>query len=293
MKKRSLAAVTVTVVTLALTACGGSANSSASGGSGSTSGFGDCKVTGQQASIKLKTQQPDVLTVAVVLPNPGWSNGTNPDAVKSGFEYCMAADIAYRAGLKSVQLKNFAWDQFISGTASGYDIGLATVTITDKRKQVFDFSRRYFSSNLGVATKKDSKVTADTLRDAKIGVLQGNVGAQWVADVLKPTKPAAVFQSAPDIFTALSAGQVDAVVTDTTIALTSVKETGGALVVPGQIALDQGYGIVLPRNSENTTVVDKTVGDLDSDGTLKALGAQYLQPTFGVDPNSVPIWSVK
>lgn len=290
MKKHFLAAVAVTIGALALTACGGNANSSSSG---SASGFGDCKVTGQPDSIKLKTQKPDVLTVAVVLPNPGWSNGTSPDSVKSGFEYCMAADIAHRAGLKSVQLKNFAWDQFISGTASGYDIGLATVTITDKRKEVFDFSRRYFSSNLGIATKKDSKVTADTLRDSKIAVLQGNVGAQWVAEVLKPTKSAAVFQSAADIFTALSAGQVDAVVTDTTIALTSVKETGGALAVTGQIALDQGYGVVLPRNSENTAAVDKAVGDLDSDGTLKSLAADYLQPTFGVDPNSVPFWVVK
>ena len=290
MKKQSLAAVALTIGALALTACGGSANSSSSS---NASAFGDCKVTGQPDSIKLKTQKPDVLTVAVVLPNPGWSNGTSPDAVKSGFEYCMAADIAHRAGLKSVQLKNFAWDQFISGTASGYDIGLATVTITDKRKEVFDFSQRYFSSNLGIATKKDSKVTADTLRDSKIAVLQGNVGAQWVADVLKPTKSAAVFQSAADIFTALNAGQVDAVVTDTTIALTSVKETGGALAVTGQIALDQGYGVVLPRNSENTSAVDKAVGDLDSDGTLKTLAADYLQPTFGVDPNSVPFWVVK
>ncbi|MGF4041838.1 ABC transporter substrate-binding protein [Paenarthrobacter nitroguajacolicus] len=290
MKKQSLAAVALTIGALALTACGGSANSSSSS---DASAFGDCKVTGQPDSIKLKTQKPDVLTVAVVLPNPGWSNGTSPDTVKSGFEYCMAADIAHRAGLKSVQLKNFAWDQFISGTASGYDIGLATVTITDKRKEVFDFSQRYFSSNLGIATKKDSKVTADTLRDSKIAVLQGNVGAQWVADVLKPTKSAAVFQSAADIFTALNAGQVDAVVTDTTIALTSVKETGGALAVTGQIALDQGYGVVLPRNSENTSAVDKAVGDLDSDGTLKTLAADYLQPTFGVDPNSVPFWVVK
>ncbi len=113
--------------------------------------------------------------------------------------------------------------------------------------------------------------------------------------MLKPTKSAAVFQSAADIFTALNAGQVDAVVTDTTIALTSVKETGGALAVTGQIALDQGYGgVVLPRNSENTSAVDKAVGDLDSDGTLKTLAADYLQPTFGVDPpNSVPFWVVK
>lgn len=50
---------------------------------------------------------------------------------------------------------------------------------------------------------------------------------------------------------------------------------------------------MLPRNSENTSAVDKAVGDLDSDGTLKTLAADYLQPTFGVDPNSVPFWVVK
>ncbi|MDQ0029937.1 ABC transporter substrate-binding protein [Arthrobacter bambusae] len=292
MKKFYSAAVTVAVAALALTACGGPASSTAQSSGGSPT-FGDCKVTGQPGSLKLKTQTPDTLTVATVLPNPGWWNGTNPSSVKDGFEYCMAADIAYRAGLKSVQVKNLAWDQYISGTATGYDIGLAATTITDKRKQILDFSKPYFSSNLGVATKANSTLSADDLRDAKIGVLQGNIGAQWVADTLKPSKTTATFQSQADMFTALSAGQVDAAITDTTLALTSVKATNGALTVKGQYKLDQGYGVVLPHGSENTSAVDKVVGEMDSDGTLKDLSAQYLKPMFGIDPNEVPIWSAK
>lgn len=290
-KKLSYAAITVTVAALALTACSSQTDTGTS--KGSASGFGDCKVTGKPGSIKLRTQKPGTLTVSTVLPNPGWWNGTSPETVKSGFEYCLAADIAHRAGLKSVQLKNLAWDQYISGTATGYDIGLASTTITDERKKVFDFSRQYFSSNLGVATKKDSKITAANIRDAKIGVLQGNIGAQWVADVLKPTRNAATFQSQADMFTALNAGQVDAVVTDTTLALTSVKASAGALTVRGQFALNQGYGIVMPLHSKNTTAVDKAVGQMTSDGTLKALSAQFLEPTFGVNPNSLPVWSLK
>ncbi|MFJ4210876.1 ABC transporter substrate-binding protein [Paenarthrobacter sp. NPDC089675] len=292
MKKFYSAAVTVAVAALALTACGGPASSTAQP-SGSSPTFGDCKVTGQPGSLKVKTQTPDTLTVATVLPNPGWWNGTTPTSIKDGFEYCLAADLAYRAGLKSVQVKNLAWDQYISGTATGYDIGLAATTITDKRKQVLDFSGPYFSSNLGVATKADSSLSQDGIRDAKIGVLQGNIGAQWVADTLKPSKTTATFQSQADMFTALSAGQVDAVVTDTTLALTSVKASNGTLTVKGQYNLDQGYGVVLPHGSENTPAVTKVIGDMDSDGTLKDLSAQYLKPMFGIDPNEVPIWSAK
>lgn len=292
-KNSSIVAATLTAIALSLTACSPTSPSGSSNASGTASGFGDCKVTGQPGTITLQTHKPGILSVSTVLPSPGWFNGTNPDSVKSGFEYCMAANIAYRAGLKSVEVKNLAWDQFISGTATGYDIGLAEATITDKRKAVFDFSRKYFSSNLGVATKKDSQVTADNIHEAKIGVLQGNMGAQWVSDVLKPAKPAATFQSQTDMFTALSSGQVDAVITDTTLALTGVKESSGALVVSGQFALDQGYGVVLPLHSDNTAQVDQAVGQMDADGTLKALATEYLQPMFGVDPTAVPVWTAK
>jgi polar amino acid transport system substrate-binding protein len=166
----------------------------------------DCVVTGAPGSIALKTVEPDTLIVGTVLPNPGWFNGNSPTSIKDGFEYCMAAEIAHRAGLKSVRLMNLAWDQHISGTVKGYDVAIASTTITPQRQMVFDFSQPYFGSNLGVAIKAGSDVTAENLRQKRIGVLQGNMGAEWVVKTLQPEVKPALFQAQPDMLTALMAG---------------------------------------------------------------------------------------
>ncbi|WP_439892812.1 ABC transporter substrate-binding protein (plasmid) [Ralstonia sp. 25C] len=254
--------------------------------------FGSCKLTGKPSSVTLATQEADTLTVGTVLPNPGWWNGISPTAVDSGFEYCLAANVAYRAGLHHVKIKNMAWDQFISGTATNYDIALATITITDARKRVFTFSRPYFSSNLGVATTGSSDVSEANLRGKRVGVLQGNAGSDWVNHVLKP-RSVAVYQSQPDMFTALIAGQVDAVITDTTLALAQAKTSNAMVRVVAQFKIDQGYGAITPPGSPNSKTIDSIVGEFSQDGTLKELSAAYLQPKFGVDPASVPFWSVK
>ncbi len=255
--------------------------------------YGKCEPKGERGSISLETIAADTLTVATVLPNPGWYNGVSPEKIEDGFEYCMGAEIAHRAGLDKVRLVNMAWDQYISGTASNYDIGIAGTTITEARKQVFDFSQPYFSSNLGVAVKKGADVTAENIRSKRIGVLQGNMGSDWVIGTLKPDQQPSLYQSQPDMVTALIAGQVDAIVSDTTLVLSATNGTNGMIEVIGQFELDQGYGIVLPKGSANAAVVDQAVAAFREDGTLADLSARYLAPLFGVDPASVPVWTLK
>lgn len=255
--------------------------------------YGKCEPKGERGSISLETIAADTLTVATVLPNPGWYNGVSPEKIEDGFEYCMGAEIAHRAGLDKVRLVNMAWDQYISGTASNYDIGIAGTTITEARKQVFDFSQPYFSSNLGVAVKKGADVSAENIRSKRIGVLQGNMGSDWVIGTLKPDQQPSLYQSQPDMVTALIAGQVDAIVSDTTLVLSATNGTNGMIEVIGQFELDQGYGIVLPKGSANAAAVDQAVAAFREDGTLADLSARYLAPLFGVDPASVPVWTLK
>ncbi|UAX97771.1 ABC transporter substrate-binding protein [Ensifer adhaerens] len=255
--------------------------------------FGDCQVTGAAGSIKFTPLQEETLVVTTVLPSPGWWNGMRPDDIKSGFEYCLAAQIAHRAGLSRVEVRNVAWDQFISGAASGYDIAMAAVTITDERRAVMDFSAPYFASNLGVAIRAGDDVSSENIRAKRIGVLQGNMGAEWVMNTLKPDNQPFLFQSQADAVTALTAKQVDAVITDTALTLTAVKASNGALVVPGQFKLGQSYGVVLPKGSPNLNAVDEAVTSMQSDGSIADLTRQYLAPLFGGNPDEVPFWEAK
>jgi ABC-type amino acid transport substrate-binding protein len=276
------------VVGLSIVACSPDASSSGTASPGG--GFGKCEVTGNPGSITLSPIANGTLTVSTVLPSNGWWDGPSPDAIDGGFEYCVAANIAHRAGLTSVAVQNQSWDQLISASNTAYDVGLANITITDDRKKVFEFSDPYFQSNLGVAVRKGADVTAENIRTKKIGVLQGNVGAQFTNDTLKPADGVRQFQSDTEMFTALQAGQVDAVITDTTLVLSDTAASNGQLVVVGQFLLNQDYGIILPKGSTNVAAVDAALKDMRADGTMAALSAKWLKPLFGTDPSQIPVW---
>lgn len=278
----------------ALILAGCSTPSEGTGDDGGTAAgnFGDCELTADAAPIEIDPITDGTLTVLTVLPNPGWWNGDSAESLTGGFEYCMAAEFANRAGFDNMTVKVTSWDQYIGGMATDFDLAMVTTTITDERKQVMDFSQPYFQSNLGVALAVDSSFNESNIRDARIAILQGSTGAQWVNEELKPTQQPSLFNDANEMFTALAAGQVDAVFTDTTTALTQSKPTAGQTEVVAQYALDQGYGVVSPLGSANSPAIDQAVGDMIADSTLDRLSATYLEPLFGVDPNSVPFWTL-
>jgi len=255
--------------------------------------YGKCAPKGKRGSVNLKTIDHDTLTVATVLPNPGFWNGVNIGSMEDGFEYCIAAEIANRAGLRNLKLKMLAWDQYISASATDYDLALASTTILEPRRAHFEFSQPYFASNLGVAVKRGDDVSADNIKHKRIGVLQGNVGSDWVTNTLKPDSSASFFQSGPEMVAALISGHIDALITDTTILLPAVHGTHGQLEVVGQYDLGQGYGVVMPKGSKNVAAVDSVVGTMKKTGRFDELSAKYLAPLYGGDPGRIPIWTLK
>src|SRR5262245_36693398 len=64
--------------------------------------IGNCELTGKKGAFPIVPVQAGQLTVQAYLPAPGWWNGDTPDTIKDGFEYCMAANIAYRGGLDKI-----------------------------------------------------------------------------------------------------------------------------------------------------------------------------------------------
>src|SRR5215470_4278061 len=82
--------------------------------------IGSCDVTGQKGQYSFTPMIPGQLTVRANLPSPGWWNGDTPDAVKDGFEYCMAANMAYRLGVDQIAVVFAAWAQVIAGSARNF-----------------------------------------------------------------------------------------------------------------------------------------------------------------------------
>jgi polar amino acid transport system substrate-binding protein len=256
-----------------------------------TSGtIGKCAVKGVVAATPLKTVTADTLTVQTSLPAPGWFNGDTEAAIQDGYEYCMAANIAWRAGLHKVVVKNVDFSALVAAQTKDFDLALAEISITDKRKQVVDFSVPYFGSDIGVLVNKGTAVatTAD-LQKLKIGIQESTTGGDFVMAKIK--KDAQVFPDSASMFAALQSGTINAAMTDTSIVLAQAGTSNGALSVVAQYKTGESYGALYPKGASNNPEFDKIIQTLIDDKTLDGLATTYLTPAFGGDPTKVPYLS--
>src|SRR3954467_6539417 len=288
--KRPLALTAALALTLSLAACGSSSGSGS--GSSSSGGFGDCKVTGKKGSISLKPATPGTLTVETTLPAQGWWNGTTPSSIKSGYEYCLAANLANAAGLKSVTVKNVSFAQLVAGRTNNFDLALAEISITPERAKVVDFSTPYFDSNIGVLVQKGADVTEDNITTKTCAAYAGTTSVDFLKNDLHCASTK-TYPDSPTLYQGLLSGQVDADFLDTAIVLAEAKQTGDKLEVVGQYETGEKYGAIYPKGSANEKALDQGIQSLIDDKTLDALSSTYLGPAFGGDPSAVPVWANK
>ncbi|WP_433207167.1 substrate-binding periplasmic protein [Nocardia sp. CA-107356] len=275
-----------------LASCGSSSNPN-SGSGAAVGGFGRCDVAAAPTSAHLAVSADDTLTLAGVLPRPIYFEGTSVDTINGGYEYCLVANIAQRAGLRNLRLTNTSFDALVAGRMTGYDLAAGEIFATPERAQHVNFSASYYHSATGVMVRSGTDLTAETLRNVKIGVFLGSIQDGWVRNTLKPKTPARTYESTVDMFTALQASQVDAVLVDAEIELPAAASSHGKTGVIAQIpALGGDYSLVLPMGSSNTEPVNRILAAMKQDGTLDQLSQRWLLPAFGgVDPTALPNWS--
>lgn len=271
---------------------GGEESTKGSGSAGADS-FGECETYGEKGSISIDPVNKGVLTVQTNLPSPGWWQGKTPETTTGGYEYCLAANIAHRAGFKSVKVENVSFDALVAGQTQGYDMAMAQISVTPEREEVVAFSAPYFDSNLGVLAPSDTSITEETIRDAKIGVQVGTTAVAWAQDTLQPSDKPQLFQDTTSMVTAISSGIADAAVQDTAIMLGFAKNSGGSLKVVGQFETGEQYAAIYPQDSSNSDIISNAIEGMRKDGTLDKLSASWLGPELGGDPAAVPVWTLQ
>lgn len=253
--------------------------------------IGNCEVVGPKGSIPIAAPaKAGQLTVEVSLPAPIWWNGDTPEAIKDGMEYCLAAEIAWRAGYDKLEVVNVGWDALIAGQTADFDLAMSEISITEERKKVHDFSVSYFNSDIGVLARTDAPVDEKTIKSAKVGVQQATTGASFAQEKLG-LNDVQVYPDQGDMFTALRSGQIDAAMTDTSIVLAEEVANPGKVAVIGQYKTGEAYGAIYPKGNANNATLDKIFQSIIDDGTMAKLGAKYLAAAWGKDPASVPYFN--
>lgn len=268
------AAATLSIAALALTAaCGSDTAKDATD---------DTQATG--GDLTQQTVTPGKLTIATGDPAyEPWVLNDDPESGE-GYEAAVAYAVAEQLGFDAddVVWTRTTFDAAIAPGPKDWDMNIQQFGITDERKQAVDFSSGYYKDTRAVIVKKDGKFADATsladLKDAVVGATVGTQGYTYAKE--KITDNVQTFNDDASLAQALDAGQIDALVADTTVCVYMVQSGQVADgVVIGRIAGSEdkdGMGIVLPKDSPLTEATTKAVDDLEADGTLQKLQDQWL-----------------
>jgi polar amino acid transport system substrate-binding protein len=283
-KHRAIPIVTALAASLAIAAC-------------SSSGGNTAKSTDASADSGFKTSTSGVLTIATEIGNPGWVNGTNPQHLTGGVEYQMAKQMAKDFGIAKVVFRNVSFTPLISGTVTGYDIGLMTIFKTPAREKVNTYSDCYYPAVTGALIRKG--VTLKTAADAK-KLRWGYVTGGYAGLIMQKLGPKAAksFQDGPTEYAALQSKQIDGVMDDlSSIAGRSeqkgFEDTQVAAVIEASGVPVPCSAAQLPKSapSANVAAVNAEIKKMKDSGQLDKWIHQYLSP-LGDDPSKYPTITV-
>ncbi|WP_137920054.1 ABC transporter substrate-binding protein [Hydrogenophaga sp. 2FB] len=164
------------------------------------------------------------------------------DGKPTGFDVDIASALCNEIKRKCVFVEQ-VWDSMIPGLqAKKYDAIISSMSITEERLQVVDFTDKYYFTPSRIVVKTGTPYTdPKSLKGKKIGVLKGSTQEKYAMGELKPAGASIVPYEAQDqVYLDIKSGRLDGTVAD------QVEVNGGFLRKPE----GAGYGFVGPVLNE-------------------------------------------
>jgi putative glutamine transport system substrate-binding protein len=177
----------------------------------------------------------------------------------------------------------------VSLNSGSIDIVAATMTITSERAKVVDFSQPYFIAHQAVLVPLNSPAHhLDDLRGKTILFVLGTTGETTIKKRL-PQATYRGFKSSTDAFSALRAGEGDAMTTDNTLLSGFIADHCGFRLLPDALS-DEPYGLAVRQDGGPSptgsfrSAINLALSAMQRDGTLDRLRAKWLNPTLHAKP---------
>ena len=260
------------------------------------------KPAGQTAfAANCPTVSDGVLTIGTDNPAyPPWYAGGSPKgsswkindpSTGKGYESAVAYAIAKRLGYSKSQVK-WVYEPFNKAFAPGsknFDFDINQISYTPARAKVVSFSVSYYDVNQAIVVNKGTKIASirsiNGLRSFKLGAQLGTTSYAFITSRIKPSSKPSVFPSNAGAVLALKNKQIDGLVVDlpTAFYVTAVQVPNGKIL--GQFenkgrSTDR-FGVVLAKGNPLTACVNKAIGTLRANGTLKNLQRLWLAKATG------------
>ena len=228
-----------------------------------------------------------------------------------GIDAEIAAAIADKLGMK-LEIVDVDFGAVLTGVAEGkYDMGMAGITVTDKRKESMDFSNTYATGIQVIIVNDGSTIaTLDDLwnfdengdpvslknPDIKIGVQQDTTGDIYSSSAISgwgfndlnedesiKTDRVVRYKTGAEAVAALKSGKVDCVIIDNEPAKSFVAANEGIHILEGdnEYAVED-YAICVDKgNTALLEKINKALDELKADGTIDGIINKYIPKDGG------------
>ena len=298
----------LTASSLLLVACGGSSSTTTSSSapapesSAASSSAAPAESSAAPAADGLLAQilEAGVLRVSTDPAYPPQSSYDEATGEWQGFDIDVATEIATRMGV-TTQWETPSWDVITAGNWNNrWDISVGSMSITEERAQVLNFSEPYYFTPAGVAVQADSDIQSiDQLAGKRIGVCGACTYESYLNrtlvipgfnfEFLVPEDAEIVtYDTDTTALQDLKLGRVDAVVSAVPTIDEAIKKGKEVRLVGDPVFLEP---LAVAADRSSTLPVDSLVAEINqilaemqADGSLSALSMKW----YGVDITKGP-----
>ncbi len=178
------------------------------------------------------------------------------------------------------------WDGIIPALqAKKIDMIVSSMSITEQRRKIIDFSDKYYDSPIGIAGVKDQTfgVTPDDMKDKIVGVPSATTHSEFAKKHFTQAAEIKEYQTVDEALQDLGAGRIDAVLSDR-IGLDVFLKTGpGACcdlkgeVTPDTAIYGPGVGVGMRKeDSDLKAKINEGIKAIRADGTYDKITKKYF-----------------
>lgn len=239
------------------------------------------------APAAVAQELPDKLTIGTEGAYPPF-NYTDSDGEVQGFEIDLGNEMCRRLDVECEWVTQ-DWDGIIPGLlAQKYDAIIASLYITDARKEKIAFSEKYYKVPARFVVPKDSdiEISAQGLAGKMVGTQRATSFERFMRDEM-PEIQLRVYATMDEAYLDLQSGRVDAIMGDV------VAVTESLLSKPGGDRFEMrgpeytgvkwfGYGAGVGVRKEEAYIADafsKVIHEMREDGTYQEISNKW----FGFD----------
>ncbi|HEM3181599.1 TPA: ABC transporter substrate-binding protein/permease [Streptococcus suis] len=180
----------------------------------------------------------------------------------------------------TITIQNPGFDAALNAVQAGQaDAVIAGMSITDARKEIFDFSNAYYTSNILLAVKNGSDITSyEDLKGKTVGAKNGTASYTFLEENKdKYGYTLKAFDEASGMYDSLNSGSIDALMDDEAVLLYAIQQGRDfATPIPGEKSGEYGFAVKKGTNPELIEMFNNGLAALVESGEYDEILNKYF-----------------